>query len=111
MLLGFERRWLQSRQCYTRALAIDPTHARSLYYFALQLNHQWRDFEGAEALFRRCVRLHPTYVNCLRGYALFLRHHHRDIDGCEGMLRRVLALPAGAASPKTQYTWARLWAV
>jgi tetratricopeptide (TPR) repeat protein len=64
----------EAEAMYRRALAANPTHVRSLLYFALFKQWKRRDADGAEALFRAALNAAtpPGHTNTMYAYAQFL---------------------------------------
>ena len=43
----------------------------------------WKDFDGAEAAFRRAIKIDPNDPDAHSGLGLLLHDHRKDFDGAE----------------------------
>ena len=53
-------------------MEIDPNDVTLVYDFAVFLQERKRDFDGAEAEYKKALKMAPTDSNVLNNYAVFL---------------------------------------
>jgi tetratricopeptide (TPR) repeat protein len=83
----------ESRDCYQRAVRIDPVFVQSLNNLAV-VSHNLGEFEGAAALYRRALKLRPDDVEIQLNYANFLVDSKRDRERPEISNNSAAARPA-----------------
>lgn len=75
---------------YKRMVSTAPSDADTLGGYAIFLEEQCGDLDGAEIYFKRALEANPEHASNLGNYANFLAWQYGDLDGAEVYYQRAL---------------------
>ena len=91
--------------CYTQAVALDPSHAMARSNLGNLLQTLRKDFDGAEALFVEAVRLDPKCADAHNHLGWLKQHARQDYKAAEKNYREALLLDPEYADAHANLAW------
>jgi len=90
---------------YQRMVRAAPTDAEELCSYAVFLDSERGDKDGAEAYLKRAIEAAPRDADTLTHYAFFLMDVRGDKDGAEAYFKRAIEAAPGDAGTLTGYAF------
>ena len=93
----------ERHRVYLDGLKQFPRSAELTGNYAIFLADQRKDYDGAEAMFKKALELDPSHANITGNYAIFLADQRKDQNGAEAMYRKALELDPSDANITGNY--------
>ena len=77
-------------RCIEMSVELNPTNPEAHVKLGTELKNLRRDYDGAEAAFRKAIELDPNHVNARINLGVLLRDMRNDYDGAEGAFREAI---------------------
>ena len=77
-------------RCIEMSVELNPANPEAHVKLGTELKNLRRDYDGAEAAFRKAIELDPNHVNARINLGVLLRDMRNDYDGAEGAFREAI---------------------
>ena len=81
-----------SYEPWTRCIALDPKHATAHNNLGNVLKDVRKDYDGAEAHYRKAIELDPRQTLALGNLSIILEHQKNDVAGAVELMEEVVRL-------------------